>query len=60
MMADARIQGNRFKVVSPAFYYNDDYGINSDLKVYAEKAGFLLSGGFERYKATTWRIEVSF
>jgi len=40
--------------------YHDDYGINSGLKVLAERAGFELSSGFASYKATTWRIEVGF
>jgi hypothetical protein len=41
-------------------HYDDDYGIKSNLKLYAERAGFEVSGNFQQHKATTWQIEVLF
>lgn len=40
--------------------YADDYGINADLKVDAESAGFELGGSFEKHESTTWSIEGTF
>jgi len=40
--------------------YADDYGINADLKVDAEGAGFELGGSFEKHESTTWSIEGTF
>jgi hypothetical protein len=50
----------RLENYSLMLHYPDDYGINSSLKVYAERAGFEMSGNFEKHKATTWQIEVLF
>ena len=40
--------------------YADDYGINADLKVDAESAGFELGGSFEKHESTTWSVEGTF
>ncbi|MCS4180171.1 hypothetical protein GGQ07_001611 [Salinibacter ruber] len=40
--------------------YADDYGVNADLKVDAENAGFELGGSFEKHESTTWSIEGTF
>ena len=58
MMAEGRSHG--LKNCSLSLHYKDDYGINADLKVYAEKAGFDMGDGFQEYTATTWRVEVGF
>jgi hypothetical protein len=36
--------------------YNDDYGINADIKFKIDKAGLDAGGSFEKHTATTWHI----
>ncbi len=36
--------------------YEDDFGVNADLKAAAERAGLDLGGTFEDHQATVWRI----
>ncbi len=40
--------------------YNDNYGINSELKSKISKGGFDLGGKFENHVATTWHISGTF
>ena len=40
--------------------YEDDFGINADLKASAGKAGLDLGGKFEDHKKTMWRIDGRF
>jgi hypothetical protein len=40
--------------------YEDDYGINANLKASAVGAGLELGGNFEDHQATIWRIAGKF
>jgi len=40
--------------------YTDDYGVNADLAVDAQNAGFSLGGSFEKHQTTVWLIEGTF
>lgn len=40
--------------------YTDDYGVNADLAVEAQNAGFSLGGAFEKHQTTVWSIEGTF
>jgi hypothetical protein len=40
--------------------YIDDFGVDADLSVAAEKAGYKLGGKFEEHRATSWAITGKF
>ena len=40
--------------------YEDDFGVNLDLKTSVEKAGLKLGGNFETFISTTWKIHGRF
>lgn len=40
--------------------YTDDFGVNAELKVNAEQAGFNIGGTFERHESTSWRFSGRF
>jgi hypothetical protein len=40
--------------------YEEDFGVNAEVKVAAEKAGFSISGDFVKHKATTWNLHALF
>ena len=37
-------------------HYEDDFGVNTELKVSAQKAGFDLGGNFEKHSSTVWSL----
>lgn len=40
--------------------YENDFGINADLKVRAGKAELNLGGKFENHESTIWKVQGSF
>jgi len=57
--AEARIKFGP-KRFSLKLQYTDDYGVNANLAIGAQNAGFSLGGSFEKHQKTVWSLEGKF